>query len=96
MKIYTASYALLLADVELADPSGSVTGDVLTITTPRSDVSADNSGTPVIADIEDSDGVDVITGLSVGTSATDIIISSGSITAGQPFDITSATITHPS
>ena len=95
MKIYTTGRGTLLANCEMDEPAGSVTGDVLTFTTPFGDTSADNSGTPAIADIEDSDGVTVVSGLTVGTSGTDVIVSSGTITGGVPFDITSATITHP-
>lgn len=94
LEIGTAGMASVLATIDLADPAGSVSGDVLTLTTPQSDTSADNSGTAAAARIRDSDDNDVVTGLSAGTSGTDVVLDSTAITAGQTVTINSATITH--
>jgi hypothetical protein len=60
-----------------------------------SDNSADATGTAAAARIRTAPGgTDIITGLTVGTSAADIILDSVSITAGQTVTITAATITH--
>lgn len=95
LEIGTAGMALVLATITLADPASTVSGAVLTLAgMPKSDTSADASGTAAAARIRDSDNNDVVTGLTVGTSGTDIILDSVSITAGQTVTITSGTITH--
>jgi hypothetical protein len=95
LQIGTTGMASILAEIVLADPSGTVSGGVLTFSGfPRSDTSANNTGTAASARIRDSDGVDIITGLTVGTAATDIILDNTSINAGQAVTITSASITH--
>lgn len=94
LEIGTSGMGTVLATITLADPAGSVTNGVLTITTPRSDSSADASGTAAAARIRDSDNNDVVTGLTVGTSGTDIVLDSVSITAGQAVTLNSGTITH--
>lgn len=94
LQIGTTGMASVLASITLADPCGSVTGGVLTFDMPQSDTSADNTGTAAAARIRDSDGTDIVTGLTVGTSGSDINLDSTSITAGQTVTINSATITH--
>ena len=95
LEIGTSGMASVLATITLADPCGTVTNGVLTFSSmPRSDTSADASGTAAAARIRDSNDVDIVTGLTVGTSGTDIILDSTSITAGQTVTINSATITH--
>lgn len=95
LEIGTSGMASVLATITLADPCGTVTNGVLTFSSmPRSDTSADASGTAAAARIRDSNDVDIVTGLTVGTSGTDIILDSVSITAGQTVTINSATITH--
>jgi hypothetical protein len=95
LQIGTTGMASILAEITLADPCGTVSSGVLTFSSfPRSDTSANNSGTAAAARIRDSNGVDIITGLTVGTTGSDINLDSVSITAGQTVTITSATITH--
>lgn len=95
LEIGTSGMASVLATITLADPCGTVTNGVLTFSNmPRSDTSADASGTAAAARIRDSNNTDIVTGLTVGTSGTDIILDSVSITAGQTVTINSATITH--
>jgi len=94
IEIGTTGMASVLATIPLTDPCGSATGAVLTFTMPHSDTSADNTGTAAAARIRDSNNTDIITGLTVGLSASDIILDSVSITAGQTVTITAATITH--
>jgi hypothetical protein len=87
--------ASILAEITLDDPCGTVSGGVLTFSSfPRSDTSANNTGTAAAARVRDSNGVDIITGLTVGTTGSDINLDSVSITSGQTVTITSATITH--
>lgn len=96
LKIGTSGMGLVLATLILADPCGSVSGDVLTLdTTPAlEDTTADATGTAAAAIITDSADTTIVSGLTVGTSGTNIILDSVSITAGQRVQITSATITH--
>jgi hypothetical protein len=96
LEIGSTGMASVLATIDLDDPAGTVTGGVLTFSDfPRSDTSADNSGTAAEARIRTaSGGTDIVTGLTVGVSASDIVLDSVSITSGQTVTITSATITH--
>ena len=85
----------LLATITFAATCGTVSGGVLTFSsTPLVDASAANTGTATQAEVEDGVGHVVISGLTVGTSASDINLSSTSIVAGQSVTLTSASITH--
>lgn len=96
LEIGTTGMASILATISLANPiAPAASGGVLTLTMPRSDTSADATGTAAAARIRTATaGTDIITGLTVGTSAADIILDSVSITAGQTVTINSGTITH--
>jgi len=94
LKIGTTGMGTILATITLADPCGTVSGDVLTFTMPQSDTSADAGGTAAAAIITTSADTSVVTGLTVGTSGTDIVLDATTITAGQVVTINSATITH--
>jgi hypothetical protein len=94
IEIGSAAMASVLATITLTDPCGSVSGDVLTLTMPHSDTSADNTGTAAAARIKDSDGNIVVSGLTVGLSGTNVVLDSLSITAGQTVTLTAATLTH--
>lgn len=98
LEIGTAAMGTVLATINLGNPiAGAATGaGVLTLTGfPRSDVAADATGTPAAARLRTSTGgTDIITGLSVGLSATDVILDSLSITVGQTVTLNSAVITH--
>lgn len=95
LQIGTAGMAVVLAEIALADPSATASSGVLTFSGfPRSDTAANNTGVAAAARIRDSAGTDVITGLTVGTSGTDIVLDNTSINAGQVITINSATITH--
>lgn len=96
LQIGTTGMGTVLAEITLNDPSASAaSGGVLTFSGfPKSDTSANATGTAAAARIRDSNGTDIITGLTVGTSGSDINLDSTSITSGQTVTITSATITH--
>jgi hypothetical protein len=81
----------LLADIPLADPCGTASGGVLTFTVPQSAASA-ISGTAAFFYLTDSDGTFVCDG-DIATSASDLNLVSVTITAPQPVEITSLTIT---
>lgn len=96
LEIGTTGMGTVLATITLSDPAfGASASGVITLAgVPLSDSSADATGTAAAARIRDSDNNDVVTGLTVGTSGTDIILDSVSITAGQEVTISSGTITH--
>jgi hypothetical protein len=95
LEICSAGYAAVLATIALADPSFVESGGVITMAgVPRSDSSADNTGTAAIACIKDSNGNVVVSGLTVDVSTGDIQLNSTAVTAGQSVTITAGTITH--
>ncbi len=94
LEIGTTAMATTLATITLDNPAGTTSGAVLTFTMPKSDTDADADGTAAAARIVTSGDVDVITGLTVGVAAEDIVLDSVSITSGQTVTISSATITH--
>ena len=101
VKLYTtggSASGTLLAEFTLPTPSGTVSGTTLTldIDPDIEDASANNSGTAAVAEIFKSDGTTkCITGLTVGTSGTDITISpSTTITAGQKVTLVTLSIAH--
>lgn len=94
IEICTAAYASVLATITLSDPCGTVGSQALTLTMPKSDTNADATGTAAIARIKDSNGTVIVSGLTVGTSGTDIILSSVAVTAGDTVTLNSAVITH--
>lgn len=95
LEIGTSGMATVLAQFILADPCGTVSGGVLSFSGfPNSDASANATGTAAAARIRDSNSVDIITGLTVGTGSADIVLDSVSITSGQTVTLNSAAITH--
>jgi hypothetical protein len=98
LEIGTAGMASVLATIALANPiAGAATGaGLLTLSGfPRSDTSADATGIAAAARIRTaSGGTDIVTGLTVGTSGSDINLDSTNITTGQTVTINSFTITH--
>ena len=87
----------LVASRDYAAIAAEATGaGVLTLTGfPRSDTSADATGTAAAARIRTSaGGTDIITGLTVGLSGTDVILDSLSVTAGQTLTVNTGTFTH--
>jgi len=98
IEICSAAYASILATIALGNPiAAAAASGVLTLSGfPRSDTSADNSGTAAVARIRTvaGGGTTIVNDLTVGTSGTDIILTSTSITAGQTVTLSSATITH--
>ena len=97
LEIGTTGMATVLAVIALGNPAAaSASGAVLTFSGfPRSDTAADATGVAAAARIRTaSGGIDIITGLTVGTSGSDINLDSTNITTGQTVTINSASITH--
>ena len=96
LEIGTTGMGTVLATIALNSTAGTSASGVLTFSGfPKSDTSADATGTAAAARIRTaSGGTDIVTGLTVGTSGSDINLDSTSITAGQTVTITAASITH--
>lgn len=94
MEIGTTSFASILGTLPLSKPCGTVSGGVLTLATPFSDSAANAAGTAAVARVKDSAGNIIIASMTVGTSGTEVILSSTTIALAQPMNITSATLTY--
>jgi hypothetical protein len=98
LEICTAAYAAVLVAVTLGDPSfsrgGAKPNTALTMLGVPKSANATGTGTAAVARIKEGGGTTIADGLTVGTSATDIILNSTSITTGQQVSISSGTITH--
>ncbi len=84
----------VLATITLQNPCGTNSGAVMTLAGLPLSTTASATGTAALAEFRNNAGTVVVSGLTVGTAATDIIISSVSITSGQTVQVTAATITH--
>lgn len=84
----------VLATIILNDPCGTVSVGVLTLSGTPLSATASATGTAAKAELRDSDNTTIVSGLTVGTSATDIIINSTAVASNQIVQCTSATITH--
>lgn len=95
LEIGTAGMASILVTIPLNDPSGTIASGVLTLSGFPKTAAASNGGTAAAARIRDSNNNDIITGLTVGTSGTDVILDNTSINTGQNVTVNaSPTITH--
>ena len=94
-KVWTAAKALLLAEMNCANPAfkAAATGAIeLDTDTDLQDTSADNAGTAAVFTIAANGTTDVIEG-TVAESGGDIDIDNAVIAAGQTVTLTSLTIT---
>lgn len=99
LKLFTSA-DVLLATFTLASTAGTVSGAVLTFSDANGgsagilSTTASAAGTATKASISTSADVDVVTGLTVGTTGTDLVLDNNVLTNGQSITINSATITH--
>lgn len=99
LKILTAADAQL-AVFNLADPAGTVAGDLLTFSDANGgtagilNANASATGIAAKAIVTTSADVTVISGLTVGTTGADLIVDNTNINVGQGVTINSATIQH--
>lgn len=95
IKIKTASGGTLLATITLADPSfgAASTGVITGASFPRSDSSADATGTAAWYEITDSDDNIILSGTSVAEGSGELNMVDTSITATQTVTVSSATYT---
>lgn len=100
LKIYTSNGGTLLATFALAATAGTVSGSVLTFSDANGatagvmNTTAVAAGTATYARITTSADADVVTGLTVGTSGTDLIMDNNVLATSQAVTINTATITH--
>lgn len=93
LEIQTSGDAVL-ATFALTAGGGSIATDTWTLAFDASTVEAGADGTAAKAVVKTSGGVANLTGLTVGTAASDIILDSVSFTSGQDVTLSSATIQH--
>lgn len=91
--IFNAGYSSALVTVNLAHPSFVMSSGVLTLQGTPLSATVTNTGTAALAQIQDYSGTWWVQNLSVGTSATDLIINSVALVAGQTLTISSGSIT---
>ena len=95
LEIGTAGMAAVLATFTLNDPSGTIAAGVLSLSGFPKTVAAGATGVAAAARIRDSVATDIVTGLTVGTSGTDIVLDNTSINSGQNVTINATpTVTH--
>ena len=94
LEIGTAGMTTVLATIVLDTTAGTVNTGVLTFSGMPKNDTADATGTAAAARIRTAADVDVVTGLTVGLAAADVILDSLSISAGQTVTLTAASITH--
>lgn len=93
IKVGSAGMASTLITFTLSKPSGTAAAGVLTFVTPAS-ATVLVAGTAAAADIEDSSGNVIASGLTVGnSSAFDILVVSTTFNLGDTIALVGATIT---
>lgn len=85
----------VLATLTLQKPSFTISSKVATLAGTPLSVSASATGTAALAELRDSAGTTIASGLTVGTSATDIVLNTTALSSSETVEITSGTITHP-
>lgn len=94
LQIGTAGMASVLAEFDLTVGGGTIATDTWTLAFVSTTDSALDTGTAAAARLVTSGAANDLTGLTVGTSGTDVIIDNTSITTGQTVNVTSASIQH--
>lgn len=93
LEIRTAADAVL-ATFTLTAGGGTITGDTWALSFANATVTATGTGTAAKAVIKDSVGTENLTGLTVGTSGSDINLDSVSISNTQEVTLSSAELQH--
>ena len=84
----------ILVSFTLGTTPGTVSSGVLTISGTPLTATASGTGTAAKAELRDNAGNVIVSGLTVGTSASDIIINATAISSGQSVTLSSGSITH--
>jgi hypothetical protein len=85
----------VLATIPTTTTAFTISNKVMTLHGVPLSANASASGTAALAEIRNNAGTVIASGLTVGTSGTDIILSTTTIVSGQPVTITAGTITTP-
>ena len=94
LRIYDSG-DVLLASLPMSDPAfGAASSGTATANTITADTSADATGTASYFTCEDSASTEVFRG-TVGTSGTELVLNTVSITAGDNVSVTALTVTQP-
>lgn len=89
-----ASASDVLVTINFANPACSVTSDLLSFQSLPVSALASFTGTASQARIRDGSDNVIISGLTVGTSGTNIVLNTTSIASGQLVRLDSGSITH--
>jgi hypothetical protein len=93
-EIGTSGMSTILCVVTFQKPSFSQSSGVITLLGAPLTGTATATGTAANARIKDGAGTVQLSGLTVGTSGSDVNLSSTAINTGQQVTITSGTVTH--
>lgn len=94
LEIGTSAMGSVLATFGLSASAGTVAGTVWTLAFDNLTVTATAAGTVAAAQIKNASGTVLISGLTVGTSGTDIIVNNTTIALSASVTLSSGTITH--
>ncbi|WP_286237978.1 hypothetical protein [Neptuniibacter halophilus] len=94
LEIGTAGMGTVLATFGLSVAGGSISTDTWTLAFDNNTVSASAAGVAAEARIKTSGAASDLTGLTVGTSGTDVVLDNTNIANGQDVTLTSAAIQH--
>ena len=84
----------VLCTITLQKPSFSIASKVGTLQGTPLSATPSSGGTAALAELRDSDGNTIVSGLTVGTSGSNINLTTTTLSTGIPVSITSGTITH--
>jgi hypothetical protein len=84
----------VLATIPLQNPAATVSGSVMTISGVPLTANASAGGTAALAELRNNAGTAIVSGLTVGTATSDVIVTTVTVVSGQPVTVTSGTITH--
>jgi len=84
----------VLATGVLSATPFSISGGVITMLAVPITTTASATGTAALAELRNTGGTAIVSGLTVNTSAADVIIANVNVTSGQTVSINSGTITH--
>jgi len=84
----------VLATIALPATPATITSGVFTLAGTPLTATASGTGTAALAEFRNNAGTVIVSGLTVGTSGTDLILGTVSVTSGQTVQVTSGAITH--
>lgn len=85
----------VLATIALPATAFSVSNKVATLQGTPLSTTASASGTAALAEFRNNAGTTVISGLTVGTSGSDVTVGTTTVSSGQTVSCQSGTVTHP-